>query len=243
MSVPGEPGFQALDWPRLLLGEDTSVLLLLELALRTSVIFLWLLLLLRMTGKRGLAQLSPLELAIVIALGTAAGDPMLYTEVPLLHAMLVLAVVVGLQRGVSRLMNRHRRFETFVDGLPVELMRDGIILDGRLPRARLSQEDLFERLRPEGVEQLGQVRRVYLEQAGSLSVFLFPGEQVRPGLPIVPPWDLEPPPRVPADFAGLVACQACGRVRRGADPACVCGHRRGLRATTDPWTLPAGHGP
>lgn len=233
MSVPGDAGFQAFDWPRVLLGEDVSGLLLLELVFRTGVIFLWLLFLLRMTGKRGLAQLSPLEFAIVIALGSAAGDPMLYTEVPLLQAMLVLTVVVGLQRGVSRLMNRSRKLETFVDEVPMELMRDGVILDAALRRSQLSREDLFERLRPEGVEQLGQVRRVYLEQGGHLSVFLLPEGEVRPGLPIVPPWDLEAPPTVPADFTGLVACRTCDRVQRGAADPCVCGHCH--------WTLATGH--
>ncbi|MBB5234766.1 uncharacterized membrane protein YcaP (DUF421 family) [Deinococcus budaensis] len=237
MSLPGEAGFQAFDWPRLLLGEGASGLLLLELVFRTGVIFLWLLFLLRVTGKRGLAQLSPLEFAIVIALGSAAGDPMLYTEVPLLQAMLVLAAVVGLQRGVSRLMNRSRKLETFVDGVPMELMRDGVILDGALRRSQLSQEDLFERLRPEGVEQLGQVRRVYLEQGGHLSVFLLPESQVRPGLPIVPPWDLQPPPPVPAGFRGPVACRHCGQVETGAGPVCTCGHRHWTVATARPWKL------
>ncbi|WP_104992209.1 DUF421 domain-containing protein [Deinococcus sp. NW-56] len=237
MSAPGDPGFQAFDWPRLLLGPDPSAGLLLELVFRTGVLFVWLLLLLRMTGKRGLAQLSPLEFAIVIGLGSAAGDPMLYADVPLLQALLVLTVVVGLQRAVSRLMTRHRGLETFVDGYPVELMRGGVIVGGRLHEARLSQEDLFERLRPEGVEHLGQVRRVYLEQGGHLSVFLLPEAEVRPGLPIVPPWDLQPPPAVPAGYTGLVACRRCGRVRQGAADPCVCGHRNWTLATTDPWAL------
>ena len=236
MSTPGEPGFRALDVSRMLLGEDVSLPLLLEMVLRTGAIFLWLLLLLRMTGKRGLSQLSPLELAIVIALGTAAGDPMLYTDVPLLLAMLILAVVVFMQRGVSSLMMRSHKFEHFVDGYPVELVRDGVVVPGSLHRARLSQEDLFERLRPEGVEQLGQVRRVYLEQSCALSVYLLPPEEVRSGLPVVPPWDLEAPPPVPADFTGLVACRQCGTVfMQGQPPACTCQDGRPIRATVDPW--------
>lgn len=221
MSVPGDPGFQPLDWSRLLFGEDFSVPLLLEILLRTGVVFLWLVFLLRMTGKRGLSQLSPLELAIVIALGSAAGDPMLYTEVPVLLAMLVLTAVVALQRVVSWWMIRSRRLETFVDGTPMELVRNGVIVDGSLLRARLSREDLFERLRPKGVEQLGQVRRVYLEQSGELSVFLLPPGLVRPGLPIAPPWDVEPPHD--SGPSGVVACQACGRVREEKTAPCRCG--------------------
>lgn len=235
MSVPGEAGFRPLDWSRVLLGEDLSVLLLLEILLRTGVVFLWLLFLLRMTGRRGLAQLSPLELAIVIALGSAAGDPMLYTEVPVLLAMLVLTGVVALQRGVSWLMNRSRPFENFVDGVPLELVRDGVIVDGGLRRARMSREDLFERLRPEGVEQLGQVRRVYLEQSGELSVFLLPADLVRPGLPIAPPWDVEAPHA--GGLFGAVACQECGRVREQRSVPCECGELAVYPATIDPWQV------
>jgi uncharacterized membrane protein YcaP (DUF421 family) len=235
MSSSGAETVRAFDWQRVLIGEDTSVLFLLELVFRTGIIFLWLLYLLRMTGKRGLAQLSPLELAIVIALGSAAGDPMLYPEVPLLHAMLVLTVVIGVHHGVSLFMLRSKRVEAFIDGSPVELVRWGVILDGSLAQANLTREDLFERLRPVGIEQLGQVRRAYLEQAGSLSVFRFTDVDVLPGLPIVPPWDLEPPEALPAGFIGLVACQGCGRVQADLLSTCECGSLEWTAATTEPW--------
>ena len=221
----GEQAVQALDLRRIFLG-DFDLLFLLEIVLRTSIIFLWLLLLLRVVGKRGVALLSPLELAIVIGLGSAVGDAMFYAEVPLLHAMLVMALVIGFQRLTAHLIITQERVETFLEGTPVELVRDGVIqLDG-LHRSALSHEDLFERLRPGSVRQLGQVQRAYFEQDGQLSVFCHAEEKAPPGLPIVPPWDLEPPAALPEGFAGPAACLRCGRVTgtSGEIPApCGCG--------------------
>lgn len=218
------------EWSRILLGEDTSAPLLLEFAFRTALIFFWLLLLIRLTGKRGLSQLSPLEFAIVIALGSAAGDPMMYAEVPLLPAMLVIALVIGLQRLVSHVMLRHRGFEVFVDGKPLELVRDGVIVLPNLKKARFTLEDLFERLRPEGIYQLGEIQYAYLEQGATLSVFQYAPDKVRPGLAIVPPWSIQPPSPVPVGHQGPVACRECGRVFDQPVPTCDCGKAE--------WTLP-----
>ncbi|MCP2015027.1 uncharacterized membrane protein YcaP (DUF421 family) [Deinococcus sp. HSC-46F16] len=230
-----------LDLPRMFLG-DFPPLFFAEIALRTVVIFGWLLLLLRLMGKRGLAQLSPLELAIVIGLGSAAGDPMFYPEVPLAHAMLVLALVVGMQRLLAYLVIKNETVETFIEGVPVELVRDGIMSNPALDRSNLSREDLFERLRVAGVRQLGEVQRVYFEQDGNLSVFLHQGD-APPGLPIVPPWDLEAPVPVREGGQGQLACTSCGAVSLvdGPVPPCPhCGHEDWTHATTDP--LGGAHG-
>ncbi|SMB81154.1 DUF421 domain-containing protein [Deinococcus hopiensis] len=233
----GSPEVIPFDLARMFLG-DTSPLFLLEIAFRTALMFLWLVFLLRVTGKRGLAQLSPLELAIVIGLGSAAGDPMFYPEVPLLHAMLVLALVVVFQRLLSFLVIRSERVETFVEGKPVELVRDGVIFLSALAQANLSREDLFERLRAQGVRQLGEVQRVYFEQDGNLSVFSLE-EDPPAGLAIVPPWDLELPPPVLAGaaYVGALACLQCGTTQRmeaevRACPSCE--HAIWTPATTDP---------
>ena len=99
--------------------------------------------LLCLTGKRGLGQLSAVKLANVIALGSAVGDPMFYTEVPLLHAMLVTAPVVGLQRGLSLLMVRSERAETFVEGTPTNVVWDGRISLSGCAGTGMSTEDLI----------------------------------------------------------------------------------------------------
>lgn len=231
----GGADVQPFDWKRLFVG-DFDPLFWGEIVFRTTFIFVALLLLLRVAGKRGMSQLSPLELAIVIGLGSAVGDAMFYAEVPLLHALLVIALVVALQRLVAYLIVKQEKVETFLEGVPVELVRDGVLQLEGLKQSALSREDLCERLRPAGVRQLGEVQRAYFEQDGQLSVFCHE-KNPPPGLPIVPPWDIEPPPALLPDYCGPVACLGCGRVqqRSAATSHCGCDHESGWTpAVVDP---------
>jgi uncharacterized membrane protein YcaP (DUF421 family) len=206
-----------LDFQRMFLGDEEPVFFL-ELAVRTTIIFVYTLVLLRMLGKRGVAQLSLFEITIIIGLGSAVGDPMFQADVPLLHAMVVIGVVVILYRLFMTLLRRSDSFERFVEGTPSCLVTNGRIDIEALEKERLSQEELFEILRLAGISQLGEVKRAYLEQSGELSTFSFPPKEVFAGLPIVPPWDItdrtlfiaEKEPARPGGYA----CLCCGETTR-----------------------------
>lgn len=188
-----------------------------EVVFRTVVVYLFTLLMVRMLSRQAIGQLSIVEFLMVIALGSAVGDSMFYPDVPLLHAFIVIAVVVFLNRGIGRLIMASERFETFIEGTPVRVIRQGRIDTQGLALAKLNKEKLFELLRERGVAQLGEIEDAYLEQRGSLSIVRrAPAERSR-GLPITPPWDLEPPQQVAADevpgWARFV-CAECGNPRR-----------------------------
>jgi len=77
-----------MNWQELLFG-DESLSFLLIIAIRTFLMFLLVLILLRLTGKRSIKQLSIFEIVMIIALGSAAGDPMIYKEIGVLQASIV----------------------------------------------------------------------------------------------------------------------------------------------------------
>ncbi len=81
------------DLVRMFLGSEPP-LFYLEILVRTCVVYLYALVLIRWVGGRGVAQMSTVEFLLVIALGSAVGDAMFYPDVPLLHAMLVISAVV-----------------------------------------------------------------------------------------------------------------------------------------------------
>jgi uncharacterized membrane protein YcaP (DUF421 family) len=206
-----------LDMQRMFLG-DEEPLFFLELAVRTTIIFVYTLVLLRLLGKRGVAQLSLFEMTIIIGLGSAVGDPMFQADVPLLHAMIVIGVVILLYRLFMTLLRRSESFERFVEGTPSCLVTNGRVDIEALEKERLSQEELFEILRIAGISQLGEVKRAYLEQSGELSTFSFPPKEVFAGLPIVPPWDITDrtlftAAKEPAR-PGTYACFCCGETTR-----------------------------
>ena len=111
------------NWHRLFIG-DAPPLFLLEIGFRTGVILIWTGALLRWIGGRSIAQLSVVEFLLVIALGSSVGDSLFYPEVPLIHAMLAILLVVLADRAVDAVMLRWSRVKQVVDGRPVEILRD-----------------------------------------------------------------------------------------------------------------------
>jgi uncharacterized membrane protein YcaP (DUF421 family) len=196
---------------------DTTPLILLEIALRTTVMYVYLLILLRSLGPRGLAQLSPFEFAIIIALGSAVGDAMFYLDIPLIECMLVVTVVVVLQRLIVWVTNRNSRVEKVLEGKPYTLVEGGILNVDNMFRTALSHDEVFMELREAGAEQLGQVKYAYLEVNGQMSIFLLHDGEAPAGLPIVPPWEISRPPEISVDQSvpqeGHYACSNCGNTQ------------------------------
>ena len=127
-------------------------------------------LLVRLLGKRALTQLSPFEYIIIITLGSAAGDPSFYPDVPLTHAMIVMSIVVVLQTVVARLTQRNRRLEVRMEGRTRCLVKDGEIVEASLNAERMSRSELYAMLRSHEVEFMGQVRFAFLEPSGRVNV-------------------------------------------------------------------------
>lgn len=217
-----------LDIERMLLG-DAPLLFLVEICIRVGVIWLWTVALLRWVGGRSIAQLSVVEFILVIALGSAVGDPMFQPEVPLLHAMLVILLVVLLDKLIDVAFRRWNWAKRFIDGTPVAVLRDGHILLGGIEARKMGATEVKEMLRLQGVRNLGEVEHAFLEPSGELSIFRF--DTPRPGLGIVPPFELREP--LPPSGEGGACCTTCGLVKPFAQPACEC---CGETRWTDPET-------
>ena len=202
------------DLQRMFFG-DLSWGFALEIVLRSSIMYVYTFGMVRLMGKRTSQQLTPFEFLIVIALGSAVGDPMFYPDVPLVAALLVITVVVGLEKLVSLAGQYSAKVEQVVEGVPHTVVSDGRLYYDGMNHELVAREELFGELRKAGIEQLGQVKYACVEQSGVISVLRYQDDQVRPGLPIVPPWDLRPPPRyvVPnaVPKAGVYVCRRCGQ--------------------------------
>ena len=163
----------AFELRRMFIG-DGDTLLLAEVAFRTIFLYSYAILIVRLLGKRGISNLSPFEYVVVFAAGTATGEPMLYPEVPLLYGMVVLTVIVVAHRAVARL-SRFHELEQVLEGRPTVIISDGDVVDGALADEQLALDELLMELRVAGIENVGQVRRAYLEPSGRISIFKFEG--------------------------------------------------------------------
>lgn len=209
------------DWERMLI-HDFPWLYLGEVALRTVIMFTVLLLALTVSGKREVRQLSIYELVLLIGLGSAAGDPMFYDDVPISAAIVVFVVMMACYKLVTRLSDKNKTLREKLEGKPVYVIQDGCIQIQHFDQEDLGQDELFSELRQVGVEHLGQVRVAILESSGQLSVFQYSETETKPGLPVMPHL-LQLQTEVPL-VAGSYACANCGNVQtfNGTEKRPVC---------------------
>ena len=223
--------FELFDVERLLIGDQIPYVFLFEVLARSAIMFIVLLLILRLSGKRGIKQLSIFELAILISLGSAAGDPMFYQEVGLLPAIFVFIVVISMYKVITFLTGKYEKVEAFLEGKPVKLIQGGKIIYPTFSKESLSYDELFSQLRQKSVSHLGQVESAYLETSGDLSVFCFPDEKVIAGLPILP--DVYDMPGEEIKAGVLYVCKHCGETKPenpASDPCQICGENEWLEA-------------
>ena len=181
---------------------------LLEVVFRSAVMFIVLLITLKLAGKRGVKQLSVFETVIIIALGSAAGDPMFYEEVGIIPAITVFIVVIGLYRLVTWLTGKSKKFEGFIEGKPECLIQEGRFSFAKFEKSSIAQDEFFMELRLHSIEHLGQVRVAYIEPSGNISVFFYSNEQVKPGLPLLPEVFATRSKNIP--YSGTYSCSTCG---------------------------------
>lgn len=215
-----EEPVQPFDWQRMFI-HDFPLGYLGEVALRTLVMFLILLLALKVSGKREVKQLSVFELVLVIGLGSAAGDPMFYHDVPLLAAAVVFVVMMSSYKFFTRLADKNKTVREFLEGKPVYVIENGCILVQNFDDEDLGLDELFTELRMAGVKHLGQVETAILEHNGEVSIFQFKPDEVKPGLPIFPHKLKKAVDTI--SEAGRYACCKCGKVvEYGKEPISTC---------------------
>ncbi len=197
------------DWERLLFN-DLPPIFLIEIVFRCIVMFIVVLMALKLTGKRGVRQLSVFELVIIITLGSAAGDPMFYEDVGLLPAITVFVCIIIMYRLVTYLTSNYKPFEHFIEGKPVIIIKEGLFEFDKFKKEDLAQDEFFQELRLKSVAHLGQVQLAILETNGGVSIFYFSEKDTKYGLPITP--DLFNSKSMQIGKEGFYACTFCGNV-------------------------------
>jgi len=147
---------------------------LLEVALKCVVVFCVLMLVMRLIGKRGQNNLNPMQQMLMIALGSAVGDALLYPTVPLLYAALILVFITLLSMGLDALTVRYRPVRSHVESHPRLLVENGVVNQQALRAERANIRELNAALRVNGARSLAQVQDAILEVNGEISVFLHP---------------------------------------------------------------------
>lgn len=200
----------SFDWQRILF-ENVPPSFIAEVAFRVVVAYTLVFLFLKVSGRRGIRQLSVFELVVLLTLGSAAGDVTFYEDVPVVPVVTVFMVLLFLYRLTTFLMSRSPKFAAWVDGKPITLIRQGRYEIENLAALNVSEDEFFMELRQQGVEHLGQVKLAILEIDGDVSLFFHEQQAVKPGLSVLPAEHRDDYSRAP--FDGLYACNRCGNTQ------------------------------
>jgi len=210
------------DLQRIFIG-NAPVEFLAEVFIRTLCVYVMLLIVVKLLGKRMSGQLTITEMAVLIMLGAIVGSPIQIPDRGILTSMLILICTLSFQQFINRWSFKNEKFEQLLLGRSGMLVKNGVLQLDQMRKERVSTQQIFALLRAHRITQLGQVKRIYLEACGIFSVFKNPEPQ--PGLSIFPNEDQKIFNSYQNKSDNQFACKNCGNLSGKPDLPCkVCGH-------------------
>ncbi|ARA94346.1 DUF421 domain-containing protein [Rhodothermaceae bacterium RA] len=155
-----------LDWTWITTTTTAAVMAMLS----ATGIYLGIILYTRLGGLRSFSKMSSFDFAITVAFGSIIAATVLSEDPPLLQALVALGSLYALQFGLAAARQRFRRVSHLVDNQPLLLMDGATMLHENMRAARVTEDDLWAKLREANVLHLGQVRAVVMETTGDISV-------------------------------------------------------------------------
>ena len=168
-----------------------------EVFFRTLFIYFFVLIVMRLMGKREIGKLSVFDLVVSIMIADLAVISIENGDRPMVHGILPMATLLVTQIGLSYLSLKSRTIRHLVDGKPAMLIKNGRIQEREMARNRYNLDDLMAQLREKNINNVADVEFAILETSGKLSVFpkeekkavskedLFPPEEIEPtGIPV-----------------------------------------------------------
>lgn len=145
--------------------------------LRTIALYLVLIAVIRLMGKRQIGQMEASEFVVTMLVANLAAIPMQDSGIPLFFGFIPIVTVLGLELVLSHLSLRSIRLRKLLCGKPVILIENGNILQENLRKTRVTLDELTGHLREKDVLDLRSVQYAILETNGNLSVFPYPKDR------------------------------------------------------------------
>lgn len=143
-----------------------------EFVVRGVVVYIFLLIFLRATGKRQTGQYAPFDLVLLLILSNAVQNSMNAGDNSLIGGLISASTLIGCHVALSQLTYRFRRLERLIDGHPRVLVQDGQVDEALMQSERLSPSDLSAALRAGGCLHTHEVERATIEVNGNITVVL-----------------------------------------------------------------------
>lgn len=138
---------------------------------RTILLYLILLIVFRLMGKREVGELSIVDLAIFVLMAEVAAFALDDIERHFTKAVLPIVLLFIIQYINSWIILKNKRLRDFIEGDPTMVIRDGWICEIEMKKQRYNLDDLLQQLREQGVSSVQDVAYAFLEQSGKLSIY------------------------------------------------------------------------
>ncbi|MBM0106987.1 DUF421 domain-containing protein [Steroidobacter sp. S1-65] len=139
--------------------------------LRAAAVYLILLIILRIAGKRTLAQVTVFDFILLLIIGEATQQALLGEDFSIINAAIVIGTLVLLDIGLSVLKQRSEALDRVIDDSPVVIVDHGKLLRDRMDRSRIDEQEILVAARElHGLERLEQIKFAVLERSGGISI-------------------------------------------------------------------------
>lgn len=160
-----------IDWERLIMPSTPF----LEIVLRGSITYLALFVLLRLILKRQAGTVGITDLLVVVLIADAAQNAMADDYHSITDGLLLVTTIVFWSHMLNWFGYRFPRFQRFFHPPPLPLVEEGSVLRHNLRRELITRDELMSQLREQGVDDLTQVKRAFMEGDGHISVITYNG--------------------------------------------------------------------
>lgn len=156
---------------------------LLIVIFRTVFLYVLILVVLRVMGKREVGELSVIDVVVFIIMAEVAAMALESPEKKLFISIVPILILLVIQLVSSFISLKSKKFRDLVDGDPSVMIRDGKIIEDEMRRQRYNLDDLFQQLREQQIGSIHDVTFAFLEPSGNLSVFT--KEETQPVLALI----------------------------------------------------------
>jgi uncharacterized membrane protein YcaP (DUF421 family) len=148
----------------------------LEKILRPMIVYGFLVLLLRIFGKRELAQLNPFDLVVLLCLSNTVQNAIIGEDSSVTGGLIGALALCGINYAVIRFLFRHRRLDQIIEGRPTVLIKDGVLRRHAMAKELITRAELLSIAHRQGFDSLDDVASCVLEPGGT---FVMLGKEPR----------------------------------------------------------------
>jgi uncharacterized membrane protein YcaP (DUF421 family) len=141
-----------------------------EKIVRPILVYLFLVIVVKLAGRRELAQLNSFDLVVLMMLANTVQNATIGNDNSMVGGLIGVSALLLVNYVVTRVLYRHPRLDRVIEGEPVALARDGEVLHEHLIREAITEEELMEAIRKQGLSSIDQAAEVVLETGGAITV-------------------------------------------------------------------------